>query len=262
MSGADWTDLLGRRGTRRAEGKRRALAVPAPGAWLWGAALVLAGVAAAGGAGVAVQQGHVLPLERVAVTEGVDRVAGQDLRAALAPHLHRSLLGVDIRGARAELEAIEWVGEAELRRAWPGTLEVRLDERDPLARWGEAALLEADGTRFEPPPATLPEGLPRLSGPEGSEQKVVGLFKNIQQLFDEQGVNLAALSLSTRGAWSAELAGGVEVALGRHEPQQRAERFAAALPALEAREEGEMERVDLRYPNGFAVAWGEAEQAD
>jgi len=257
VSREDWRDLLGRQPTRR---KR----VGAPGlrGWLWGGAVALLATGAAGMATVALQEGRILPLERVELSAAPERVADDDLRQALAPHLHRSVLGVDVRGARDALEALPWVAGAEVRRAWPGRIQVTLREREPLARWGEQALVDRDGERFEPRPASIPEGLPVLRGPDGSEGEMAGLFREVQQRLAERGVNLVALGLSPRGSWSARLEGGIEMALGRQHPGERVERFAAVLPALEERQEAPMERVDLRYPNGFAVAWGAADEAD
>ncbi len=237
-------------------------ALPGLRAWLWGAAVALVAVAAAGAGAKAVQQGRILPLERVAVTELPERISDERIREALAPHLHRSLLAVDMRGARQALEALPWVASAEVRRAWPGALEVALVERQPLARWAGGGLLDTDGQRFEPPAGTVPEGLARLAGPAGSEREVAELFKDLRQRLAEQGVEVAALRLSPRASWRAELAGGVEVALGRQQPRERAARFAAVLPTLRQAKQAPLERVDLRYPNGFAVAWGAAEEAD
>ncbi|ABM62851.1 cell division protein FtsQ/DivIB [Halorhodospira halophila] len=263
MSREDWSDLLGRRSSRRPQGRAALLpAMPGLRGWLWGGAVALLATGAAGMASVALQEGRILPLERVELTDAPQRVAGEDLRQALVPHLHRSVLGVDVRGARDALEALPWVERAAVRRAWPGSIQVTLHEREPLARWDEHALIDRSGERFEPPVESIPEVLPELRGPEGSEGEVARLFKQMQEQLDKRHVNLVALSLSPRGSWSARLEDGVEMALGRQHPGERVERFAAVLPTLEEREEAPMERVDLRYPNGFAVAWGAADEAD
>ncbi len=258
MTRARGRDRLGARQRRRP----RLPALPGLRGWLWGAAVALVAVAGAGAAAKAVQQGRFLPLERVAVTEPPERVSGGRIREALAPHLHRSLLAVDVGGARQALEALPWVASAEVRRAWPGVLEVALVERQPLARWAGGGLLDTSGKRFEPPAATIPEGLALLSGPAGSEREVAGLFQDLRQRLGAQGLEVAALRLSPRASWHAELAEGVEVALGRQRPRERAARFAAVLPMLRQEEQAPLERVDLRYPNGFAAAWGAAEEAD
>ncbi|MFP4183215.1 MAG: cell division protein FtsQ/DivIB [Halorhodospira sp.] len=261
MSRASWRDRVEDEQGRRPRRQWSSL-LPGLRGWVWGAAVAFVAVAGAGAATKALQQGRVLPLERVAVTEAPQRVDDAQLREVLAPYLHRSLLGVDVQGARDALEGLPWVAKAQVRRAWPGTVRVTLVERRPLARWGGGGLVDRDGVRFAPAAETIPEGLPRLRGPKGSAEKVAALFRKLQATFKGQEVAITALSLSQRGSWRAELAGGVTMALGRQRPQERAARFAAALPALKEREQAPMERVDLRYPNGFAVAWGAAEESD
>ncbi len=231
--------------------------------WLWAGAGLLAGLGALAGLAAAVRGGHLLPLERIELAEAPQRVTGEEVRSAVAPHLHRSLLGVDVDGARAALERLAWVAEAELHRSWPGTLTVRLRERRALAEWrGGSALVDIGGELFSPPASRRPSGLPRLAGPQGRQGDVARVFKAARRRFDEAGVDLAALSLSPQGLWRAELDGGARLVIGRKRPVPRVERFAAALPALREREQGPMERADLRYPNGFAVAWGAADETD
>ncbi|MBK1726704.1 cell division protein FtsQ/DivIB [Halorhodospira neutriphila] len=232
--------------------------------WLWAGAGLLAGLGALAGLAAAVRGGHLLPLERIELAEAPQRVTREEVRAAVAPHLHRSLLGVDVAGARRALEQLAWVAEAEPRRSWPGTLTIRLRERRALAEWrGGPALVDPRGELFRPPASRRPSGLPRLAGPRGRRGDVVRVFREARQLFDETGVNLAALSLSPRGLWQARLGGGARLVIGRERPVPRVERFAAALPTLRAREQGRsMERADLRYPNGFAVAWEAADETD
>jgi hypothetical protein len=55
---------------------------------------------------------------------------------------HRSrAAALDLRDLRRELEALPWVYRAELRRRFPDTLEIRVVEQVPIARWGDGAFL-------------------------------------------------------------------------------------------------------------------------
>ncbi|BAU58508.1 cell division protein FtsQ [Halorhodospira halochloris] len=279
-SGADWTDLLGkqkqqRKSHSRGQSRKR---VPAgqsaereggPAGFFgvgsgWLGPIFLAVLLIAGVYAVAwmINEGRILPLERVAMAEAPEKVTGEQLRGSLAGRLHPSLLGVDTVAIRDSLERLPWVEEAQVRRDWPATLKLHIQERQALGIWNEQALLDYSGAVFSPAEETYPEQLPRLTGPESRAQDVARNFKDMRPLFEEHGMDLQALSLSARGAWAAHLDDGVKVALGRQEPMQRASRFVAVVPELQARKDGRMKRVDLRYPNGFAVAWAAAEESD
>lgn len=250
--GADWSDLA---------------AHERPG-WITGKG-VLATVAAAGvllAAGyllaVAWRTGYLFPLERVELAHAPEQLTGEEVREALAPHLHRNMLRLDVRGARRALESLPWVDEVTVQRVWPETLSVTIRERQAVARWGGDSLLDEAGEVFSPPPATFPGGLPQLRGAAGQAGEVLAFHRRLERLFHDTGVNVTSLTLTPRGAWQARFDDGVELAIGREQPVQRVERFVDVLPALEGGGWARIERVDLRYPNGFAVAWSEAAAAD
>ncbi len=247
-AGADWSDLAGRERPRWLTGGRLFAAL----------AVVVVIVALSYLASAVARTGHLFPLERVELAQAPERLTAREVREALAPHLHKSMLGLDVRGARRALEALPWVDEVSVQRVWPETLSVVIRERRAAALWGDAALLDERGAIFRPPPETIPDGLPRLAGPDGQADKVLSTHRRLERLFHDTGVNVTSLTLSPRGAWQARFDDGVELAMGRERPVERVERFVDVLPSLEGNGWERIERVDLRYPNGFAVAWSGA----
>ena len=71
----------------------------------------------------------------------------------------------------------------------------------------------------------------------------------------EGGMRIVALRLDARGAWEIDLDNGVRVRLGRRQVDERFERFVAAALPLVAQRSGDIDYVDMRYTNGFAVGW-------
>jgi cell division protein FtsQ len=73
----------------------------------------------------------------------------ETILAALDAHYGTPILGVDPTHAKAQLEALPWVRSAAIERRLPGTIYVRLVERQPLAVWqhdGKQELIDRDGT--------------------------------------------------------------------------------------------------------------------
>jgi cell division protein FtsQ len=68
-------------------------------------------------------------------------------------------------------------------------------------------------------------------------------------------VRAARLELDNRRAWHLQLAGGVQLELGRADAWKRLQRFVVAYPSVFAGRLAELQRVDLRYSNGFSVYW-------
>jgi len=192
-----------------------------------------------------------VPLERVRIDGDLRHTGRELLRSAMAPELGGSFFSLDLEAVRAAVEALPWITRASVRRVWPGTLVVHIEEREALARWGEAEVVSPQGEVFRPEAESVPEGLASLSGPDGSAPEVVNRYGRMRQRLVRQGLEIAELRLSKLHAWSVQLEGGLWLHLGNRDIEQRLERFLKHFPVLPRQEE--LVQVDLRYSNGFAV---------
>jgi cell division protein FtsQ len=155
--------------------------------------------------------------------------------------------------------ALPWVQSVEVRKRWPDRLELVITEHTAVARWGDAHLLSATGVLIDlPPDGALPPGLPLLQGPVERSDEVVALYDQAQPLFVALGERVGQVELSPRGSWRVVLESGVELVVGRDDALPRLARFARLMPALVVDEPRRLARADLRYTNGFALAWQSA----
>ena len=69
------------------------------------------------------------------------------------------------------------------------------------------------------------------------------------------GLNVSQLRLEPRGAWRFQVNDSVWVMLGRNDREARLARFMAAWQRRLGDEASQIRYIDLRYPNGVAVAW-------
>lgn len=162
---------------------------------------------------------------------------------------------VNVEAVRRAVLKEPWVREVTVRRVWPQSLSLQVQEQQAIARWGSDGLLNEEGGIFRPDAATFPSGLPGLAGPAGAEQLLLERFRFVQQVFAGQGLQVTALMLSERRAWSLNLATGPEVILGRAQFVERVQRFAGAAQHELAGRLDAIRVVDMRYTNGFAVQW-------
>jgi cell division protein FtsQ len=177
------------------------------------------------------------------------------IEAAMRGALSGGFLSVDIDKVQRALEALPWVDRARVQRVWPAGVRVSVSEQVAAARWGESGLLNTRGELFVNDVRQMPAELPLLDGPLGTEQQVARLYLEFQTRLLPLGMRIGGVTLDPRGAWRVQLTNGVELRLGREQPEQRMERFLrAAAPIVSARA-GELAYVDLRYSNGFALGW-------
>lgn len=193
-----------------------------------------------------------LPIRRLVVEAPFVEVSLEEIRQRIEPRLGGGFFAADLEAMAAELEGLPWVQQAAVRRLWPDALRVEIWEQQPVARWGEVALVNAQGKIFAS--QTEAVGLPLLNGPAGSSAEVLAAYRACERVLREREMTLTQLVVDHRGSWRATLAEGVELRLGQGAPQTALREFVGAgLAALRGRLE-EIAHIDLRYPNGFAVA--------
>ncbi|MFO1426980.1 MAG: cell division protein FtsQ/DivIB [Steroidobacteraceae bacterium] len=196
------------------------------------------------------------PIQRVVVQGRFQRVSPLDVEQAVKRQLRGAgLVSVNLPAVRHAIESLPWVDTATVARAWPRGLQVMVTEQIAAARWGTNGLLNSRGELFDSESRHIPPELPRLSGPPGTEHEVAQRYLASQGRLVEAGMHIAALRLDARGAWQIDLDNGVCVRLGRRQVDERFERFIAAALRLVAQRAADIEYVDMRYTNGFAVGW-------
>lgn len=195
----------------------------------------------------------------VKVDGNFQRVSAEQVRAAVATRARGGFFQVDPEAVQQAAERLPWVARAVVRKSWPDTIRVRVLEHEPMARWGTEALINTEGQRFRVPEGGAIQGLPVLDGPEGSVATVVDRFLELRQMLEGKGLDVRQLSLDARGDWRTTLSYGIRVALGSQAVSDRLERFAGVYGEHFAARARRLEHVDLRYTNGFAVKWREAD---
>ncbi len=197
-----------------------------------------------------------VPIGAVRVEGEFQYLARERLEQVITAQLLDGFFLVDLDSVRVAVLNLPWVKAVTVRRVWPDRLHVRVVERQPAARWEAGGLVDVDGDAFRPAVQEVPPGLPVLSGPEGSEALLLGGYRQF-------GRWLAPLppirraSMDARRSWRLELADGTRLIVGRQPAEVRLRRFARVFPAVQADRGSRAERVDLRYPNGFAVRWSD-----
>jgi cell division protein FtsQ len=134
-------------------------------------------------------------------------------------------------------------------------LVLNISEHEPVARWGEKAMLDGRGERFTPDHVAAFSHLPVLYGPAGMEHDLLRVLKQLDQRLETRGLRVASLDLSKRRAWTLRLVNGLEIYFGRREPVVELERFLVLVGKLGENRLNQLQRVDLRYRNGFAIVW-------
>lgn len=195
------------------------------------------------------------PLRAVSIDGSFQRVSPTAIEAAVAPYLSAGFMSVNIDAIQRAVQAIPWVDRVRVQRRWPLGLEVTVVEQTAAARWNGNGLINPRGELFLRDARDPPAALPLLSGPEGTEGDVAKRYFDAVPLVGAAGLRIAALELDARGAWKLDFTNGLSVRLGRHQVAQRIQRFVDTASRIVIPRLHDVEYVDMRYANGFAVGW-------
>jgi cell division protein FtsQ len=195
------------------------------------------------------------PIRWMQIDGRFQRVSAEQIRATLASHVNRSFFTVDLNAMGATASKMPWVSQVEVKKSWPDTVYVLVDEYVPLAHWREDQLVSDTGVAFSVPGAGDMQGLPSLDGPPGELERVWEHWHIFNQELLPLGLEVDTIRLDRRGAWSLILNNGTEVDLGRDDELPRLQRLVASWSILTSGKSSTPTGVDLRYTNGFAVRW-------
>lgn len=165
-----------------------------------------------------------------------------------------ALVGLDVVDARDRIASLPWVQHATVRKVYPNTLEVRIEEREPFAIWqqGQALnVIEESGRVIAPFSGGRLASLPLIVG-SGAPEHAPKLIARIADVPELAGRVKGYVRIGER-RWNLHLDNGVTVKLPEHGVRAALERLAQL--DREQRLLGrDIVAVDLRIPDQVAVA--------
>jgi cell division protein FtsQ len=188
------------------------------------------------------------PIRIVSIEGRFQRVSPVQIEQAVGGGLEQGFMSVDLEQVRERVEALAWVDQAGSSAAGRG---LRIGDRAGRGGAFRKPAAQHRGELF----ARTPRSAAASHRTGGGEWQVAQRYLAAQGRLIESGMRLAALELDARGAWRLELANGIDVRLGRRQIDERLDRFIqTALPVMSGRA-AEIDYVDMRYSNGFAIGW-------
>ncbi len=198
------------------------------------------------------------PVKRVQVEGQFAALKKVQVRQLVEPYLSSRFFNIDLTGLQADLEKVPWVESVALRRVWPDQIKAKIVEHIAVARWNDDELLSNKGSRFKPEKLTGLKGLPKLTGPTGTEQQVMAQYHKIAQLIRPLGMSVNELSVSSRGAL-VFVTNNFQVLVGRDDVIKKIQRFVKVYKTQLAIKKESIKSVDVRYSSGVAVTWKTSE---
>jgi len=225
----------------------------------------------AGGAGVAAH--WLLTSPRFAVTrvevEGASRVSRQRVLAVAGVRPGTNLLRVDPLAVVARLEGIPEVRRAEVVRALPNHVTIRVEERRPFTllstgtlHWlDEDGYLVGDATRAVAPPVPVISGLSTAelatlrTHPSARTRAAIALIRVLLRSGSALTQEISEIDMSRPEGPVLYTLDGVEVRLGSEQWEERLARLEGVLTQV-AEDPESVRTIDLRFRDQVVLTRG------
>jgi len=199
-----------------------------------------------------------LTVRRIELAGGRDSVRAT-LKAFLATRPIGNILLCDLPLLQRQLETCPWVRDARIRKVFPATLRIEIEERRPFAllEKGGLALVDAEGTALEIAAAGSWPGTPVVRDEGGFRENFWEKWRAarscLEALTAAERARLAAVQCSDDGRLTLEFRDDpVRLIVDGGAVRERLDRFAACRADLEARF-GPLAYADLRLDDRIVV---------
>lgn len=187
------------------------------------------------------------------VVEGRENTPPDLIRGAIGAELGDPMLGFSPNEARERLETIAWVKAAHVERRLPGTILVRLTEREPFAIWqhrGRFAVIDRAGLVVETETLDAFGPLPLVVG-AGAEKHAAALYDLLLAHRNILARTQALVRVGER-RWNLRLHSGTDVLLPEGHEAPALNRLSE-LHARNALLDRPLVAVDMRLPDRLVV---------
>ena len=194
----------------------------------------------------------------------------KEVQQAIKSTLNGTTLSTDLKNMVELILDNPWIEQVVIRRVWPNTIVLRVQERRLIALWNNKFLISEFGeitnipvSGYKKVEKKLGCYLIKLEGPKDFLSKVVTRAEKTNNLLANINKKLSHLKLTEQFSWEAKTTGGMTLRFGGEDLQgpmfYRLENFTKSYSNLANKlaEKGirspEIHYVDLRYAKGFAI---------
>jgi len=195
------------------------------------------------------------PIRQIKVLGDLKYVDQPTLKAALQPYMEDNYFSVNLDEVKQTAEALTWIDQADVRKEWPNTLIVMLQERVPVANWDKKQFLSAKGEIFFAEHVQPNPNLPTFIGKPEQAQLIAETYVQMQQVLQVTGLKIKTLEISDRISMTLQLSNGLTLVVDDKDSLNKLKRFTEIYQLVTDAQRQQLLRVDLRYENGLAIKW-------
>ena len=207
-------------------------------------------------------------IRKITLTGDAAHVDRKQLQASVVEMIEGNYFSLNDTKIAEAISELPWVDTVRLRRQWPDTLMIDIEEYQPIAHWGDAQWLTTTGKLVTLPLASNVV-LPQLDGPLNSADRVWETYQKWSALFARNGIRLRKMRLSKQHLYNLKLEyttyqenapRGFDMVLAEGNADQQLVTFLSSRRQALIDFPRQIKTVDLRYTSGFSISRHEPEK--
>jgi cell division protein FtsQ len=196
------------------------------------------------------------PLKTVTVNATYEHISQDELRKIITPYLQdASFFHINLAAIKTKIMQFPWVYQINSHRVWPDKIVITITEQQPVAIWNGNSLFNQDGVIFTPTKNSLPTDIPTVNGPSDQEEQVWDFFTDMNEKLQPFNLQINALNFDPAIGWQVVLSDGIAIQFGDDDLQTKLQQFFKSIPKVIKPREADIQSIDFRYANGFAVKY-------
>lgn len=163
----------------------------------------------------------------------------------------------DLQALRDITTGLAWVDQVSISRDWQRGIVVTALPKQAVANFGTERLVDAKGAVFVPADSRdlTQERFATLQGEITQAPVIMQQMQQVNDWYAPLGMQVADIILSPRMTWLIRFDSGLRVIVDNEDTAQKLLNLSQLLGNQLKERRDEIQSVDLRYKNGFTIAW-------
>ena len=196
-----------------------------------------------------------IAIKKILINKSLQYVEKNEVDALLQQALEKDFFSLELKDVAQTVNHIPWVKSAQVKKIWPDTILVNIQEQNPVARWGDAQLISATGEVFAPGNLQGFSDLPHLIGKQVQREEITRFYDQTKRTLRDNGLNISVLNMRSAFEWHVQFDNGLLIILSEKQGLAKIKEFNEVYQKHISPKLEDIAHVDLRYDSGFVVAW-------
>lgn len=163
----------------------------------------------------------------------------------------------DLQALRDIATGLAWVDQVSISRDWQRGIVVTALAKQAVANFGTERLVDAKGAVFVPADSRdlSQQRFATLQGETAQAPVIMQQMQQVNDWYAPLGMQVEDIILSPRMTWLIRFDSGLRIIVDNENTAQKLLNLSQLLGNQLRERRDEIQSVDLRYKNGFTIAW-------